>query len=170
MPTWTTKPDPSRDGHTYRIVRTPAHGTLNAVVTSTDLVGCYTHYHHHRTIPCEDSPDCPACKEGLPYRWHGYVSAVLIPTWEPVILEVTSAAGAALITCYEATGNLRGVQLAAHRPSGKPNGRVLMALKPTDPARIRLPEPPNVQQILCRIWSVPYNQPRQPYTPTDPPQ
>ena len=50
-------------GPAYPIVRTPISRPLVAIVTSPNLVGCYTHYWKGRTIPCE-GPECPLCMAG----------------------------------------------------------------------------------------------------------
>ena len=47
-------------GPAFPIVRTPPGRALRAIVTSLDLVGCFTHYYKGRTIPCEGA-GCRLC-------------------------------------------------------------------------------------------------------------
>lgn len=154
MPRWTNEPPADLDRFSFRIVRTPAAKPLLAIATSTDVCGCCTHFINSRTIPCEGPPNCPACKEGYSWRWHGYLSAVLTDTLEHVLFEFTAASSQTFKTYLTAHSTMRGCHFKATRPSGKPNGRVLIAAKPTDEQRTRLPDPPNIQQILSHIWNV----------------
>lgn len=74
MPTFTRNvPDDPR-GPSFPIVRTPPAKPLIGIITSEDLVGCYTHYYKGRTVPC-DGKACQQCidkvgihhyAEGLP--------------------------------------------------------------------------------------------------------
>lgn len=161
MPRWSNDPPADLDRFAFRIVRTPAAKPLTAIATSTDVVGCCTHFINNRTIPCEGPPNCPACTEGYSWRWHGYLSAVLTDTLEHVLFEFTAATSETFRTYLKLHNNMRGCHFKASRPSGKPNGRVVIAAKPTDEQRVRLPDPPDIKQILCHIWNVKLNSTKQ---------
>jgi hypothetical protein len=154
MPTWSTIPPPDEAPYAFRIVRTPAKGTLSAVATATEVTGSNTHFAHNRTLPCEGPDQCKLCAEGYSWRWHGYLSAVLTATLEHVLFEFTAAASDTFQNYYLLHVNMRGCWFAAHRPSGRPNGRVVITCKYADPQRMRLPDPPDVRAILCHIWNV----------------
>lgn len=157
MPTWTDTPPPGGSQFAFRILRTPADRPLSAVATSTDIVGCCTHFVRNRTIPCDGTDRCQACAEGFSWRWHGYLAAILTTTLEHFLFEFTAAASDTLSNYLKVHDQLRGCWIKAYRPSRRPNGRVVLECKPTDPAKTRLPDPPNVHQILCHIWNIPFD-------------
>ena len=159
MPNWQSFPAGPTGPYAFRILRTPATTPIDAICTCTSICGCPTHFAANRTIPCEGQPGCKLCEEGHSWRWHGYLSAILVKGLEHCLFEFTAQAAETFRT-YQLTQNaLRGCHFLARRPSGRPNGRVVIAAKPEDLNRIRLPEPPNIRLILCHIWGIPYNQP-----------
>lgn len=159
MPVWNNAPPQNTTGHPLRIVRTPATGKIKAVVTSDDVHGCPTHYISNRTIPCEGLPDCPACNQGHSWRWHGYVSCILTTTYEHVLFEFTATASDSFRNYRKIKDHLRSCLFEAKRPSGKTNGRVIISCSPFDDVQQRLPEPPNIERILCHIWGIQYVDP-----------
>lgn len=50
-------------GASFQIVRTPTGPGITAIVTSPDLLGCFTHYWKGRTMPCEGQ-GCTSCANG----------------------------------------------------------------------------------------------------------
>lgn len=156
MPHWSTTPPPAADGLALRIVRTPATRAVDAIATAPDFVGCCTHYAGNRTVPCEGPEACPWCADGHSWRWHGYLSAILTGTLEHILFEFTAAASDTFRNYYLLHGSMRACQFKAHRPSGRTNGRVLIACKRLDQQTLRLPDPPNVKKILCHIWGCQY--------------
>lgn len=156
MPLWTPEPPPQHSGYTLRIARTPAKGTLRAIITATDVTGVCTHFAKNRTIPCEGTDKCTWCAEGFSWRWHGYVSCILTDTLEHVIFEFSAAASDTFRNYLQLHGTLRGCIFTATRPSQRFNGRVVISCKPSDPQRQRLPDPPNVPKLLCHVWNVQY--------------
>ena len=154
MPIWTPEPPKDRGPYSFRIVRTPPAKPLTAVITSTDLLGCCTHFLKNRTVPCEGPDQCPACREGYSWRWHGYVACVLTQGLEHVLFECSATSSDTFRNYLQLYTNLRGCWFKAYRPSQRHNGRVVIECKYTDPAKHRLPEPPDVKRILCHIWNV----------------
>lgn len=160
MPIWTNSlpDDPATLSH--RIRRTPCGGKLLGIVTSSDLLGCNTHYFHGRTTPCE-APNCPACDQGLGWRFHAYVSALDPNSNDHFIFEMTALAAEVFVTYKKAHGTLRGCLFQAVRIGTKPNGRVTIQTKPADLQTRQLPEPPDIKSILCVLWNVPTNAAKQ---------
>lgn len=154
MPQWSSEPPEQPEGYSLRIVRTPADKPLTAIVTSTDVVGCSTHYAGNRTVPCEGSEVCKLCQDGYSWRWHGYLACILTATLEHVLFEFTAAASDTFKNYVNLHNDLRGCHFQAQRPSRRHNGRVVIACKPYDQSRVRLPDPPDVKAILCHIWNV----------------
>jgi hypothetical protein len=153
---WTHDIPPEPRGNSLPIRRTPAARPLQAIATSRDLIGCYTHFWHGSTVPCE-RPDCPACQDGLPFRWHAYLSAVDVFNHLHFIFEVT-ALGAQPFTQYrDLHGTLRGCQFIARRWRNRTNGRILIATKPADLKEVQIPEPPDLEKCMAIIWSLPSN-------------
>jgi len=159
MPQWLPTPPTPDDAVPYRLIRVPATGVVAGIVTCTDLVGCNTHYLHNRTTPCDGPGQCDACAEGYAYRWHCYASLLLTPGWEHVILELTAAASDPLRNYADHHGGPHGCRIRARRPSGRPNGRIVLECTPADLTGVRIPDPPNIQRILCHIWGVKYDAP-----------
>jgi hypothetical protein len=156
MPNWTPRPDNQDTTNALRIVRTPPGKPLTLLITSSDPVGCYTHFAANRTIPCEGSETCPWCAAGYPSRWHGYLTGLLTDTLEHVIFEYTAGASTAIENYLRANGTLRGLILTSKRATNAPNSRLLIALRPSDPARTHIPPAPNLKAHLCKIWNVRY--------------
>lgn len=150
-----TPPDDPR-GHALPIVRTPAGKKFAAVITSDDIVGCNTHFWGGKTVPCE-VPDCEACKNGMPYRWHAYCSAVLQPSGLHVLYETTALAAENLVTFRRSNGTLRGCLIDAYRWRGSANGRVIIKCERTSQALDTLPPEPNLIRCLAIIWQLPEN-------------
>lgn len=154
MPAWTNQlpPQPTHTGFTLR--RTPPDTPIRAIITCDDLIGTFTHYYHGRTTPCEP-PDCPACKDLSPARWHGYVSCLDHATREHFLFEFTSKAAEPLIEYRKAHGTLHGCFITASRPKRRRNARVEIACRPTDLTKITLPKPPDLIQAMSVIWQLP---------------
>lgn len=154
MPTFTNKV-PDADGERgLPLKRTPATGSLRAVITCFDLIGCNTHFYGGHTVPCE-SPNCEACDKGQPWRWHGWVSAIQAQTHLHFLFEFTAQAADTLKEYYILHKTLRGAIFNSERMHHRPNGRVILQIKPGDLAVLNLPEPPDVEACLRIIWHLP---------------
>jgi len=158
MPQWSDHPTSNGQLYAFRIVRTPATGSVDALCTSPGLHGCPTHFVSNRTIPCEGSDACKLCAAGHSWRWHGYVSCVLVKTNEHVLFECTAQAADTFATYLCHNPSLIGCHFLARRPSGRQNGRVIIQARTHDLSTARLPDPPNVRRILCHIWGVQYTE------------
>jgi hypothetical protein len=154
MPRWTDKPPEATGPYAYRIVRTPPDKPLTGVITTPEITGTNTHYLNHRTIPCEGADTCEACQAGYSWRWHAYVACVLSPGLEHVLLELTAPPAETLANYLAVYKTLRGCWIRTERPSKRPNGRVILQAKYTDPHKTPLPPAPDVRAILCHIWGV----------------
>jgi len=157
MPRWTNTPPKKTDQPSFRIVRTPATKTLTAIITSPDLVGCSTHFVQNRTVPCESEDTgkpCQHCAAGHSWRWHGYVSAILANSYEHILFEFTGPPSDTFRNYLLYHGTLRGCLFTSRRPSTRPNGRVIVTCKTADLTNLRIPEGPNIRNILCRVWNI----------------
>lgn len=154
MPTWTRDVPKDPRGNALPIRRTPASRPLQAIVTSPDLIGCYTHFYKGQTVPCE-APTCEACADGLPFRWHAYMTAVDVFNHLHFIFEVTAIAAKTFTEYREKHGTIRGCQFIAKRWNNRPNGRILIQTKPADLGETLIPEPPNLQKAMAILWSLP---------------
>lgn len=159
MPLFTTEPPELPDGFVFRIVRTPADRPFQAIVTCIEPVGSNTHFANNRTIPCEGYDACPLCQDGFSKRWHGYVSCLVPTTLEHCLFEFTAHAADSFKNYIDLHSTIRACVFRAFRPSKRHNGRVIIHTTPGDEAKIRLPDPPDIQRLLCHIWNVKYNQP-----------
>ena len=124
------------------------------IITSPDLVGCFTHFHKGRTIPCEQEA-CEACKAGIPFRWHAYQSAFVKETALHCLFECTAQAAEHFTDYRAAHGQIRGCQFEARRYNSKPNGRILIRCRPADLTGLYLPDPPDLVKCLGILWGFP---------------
>ncbi len=154
MPNFTNDPPKDPRGHGLPLRRCPTMKALRAIVTSSDLVGCATHYYGGRTVPCE-TKECEACLNGVPWRWHSYLSA-----WDPAnkihfLYESTARATEPFVQYRDAHGSLRGCDFRAQRMNARPNARVYVETKPADLEKIILPDAPDLIAVLSIIWNLP---------------
>jgi len=154
MPSFSFEVPDKDSGPRLHLRRTPANGSLTAIVTCHRMIGCPTHWYGHRTIPCEP-PDCPACKEGHSWRWHGYLTALNVNTNEHFLFEMTAQAADPFTKYFENHHTLRGCLFVAERLAHHHNGRVLIRYKTADLAQVKLPDPPDLIACICHIWNVP---------------
>lgn len=155
MPNWSHAPPPDPRGPSLPILRTPPNGTINAIVTSDDLIGCNTHFWRGHTVPCE-APECDACLNGMPYRWHGYIAAFKASTSVHMIFEFTAQACEAFRTYRRAHGTLRGCQFIASRWGSKPNGRVVIKTQPSGMPPNLIPTAPDLTRCMAIVWNIPF--------------
>jgi len=154
MPIFTNAPPQDDRAYSLPLARTPANGKLIGIITTHDLIGCATHWYGGRTIPCEGET-CKACLEGVPWRWHSYIAAMLKGTRHHVLLEFTAQASEKLIEYRDAHKTLRGCGITAKRLRNRANGRVMLTCTQTDLESIHLPPEPNVTKALSLIWGLP---------------
>lgn len=154
MPTWTSAAPKDPRGPSFPILRTPTSRPLIAIVTSENLIGCYTHFYKGRTIPCSGD-DCPAHQEGVPFRWHAYQSARQVSNHLHFIFECTAQASTPFTEYRDAHKTLRGCLFEAQRYNSKPNGRILIRTKPADLHGMTLPEAPDLVKCLSILWDLP---------------
>lgn len=158
MPKWSNTPPDENDGFALRILRAPADKPLIGIITSTDSIGCCTHFVANRTIPCDAPDPCKPCQDGYSWRWHGYLACIIPETLEHILFEFTARASETFKHYQTLHTTLRGCHFKAIRPSKRFNGRVVISCKPHDQTRLRLPDPPNIQKVLCHIWNIPYQE------------
>lgn len=155
MPNWSNTPPPQDKHMAFALVRTPPDRPLTAIVTSDDLIGCNTHYWGGRTVPCE-APDCRACAESMPFRWHAYMSIFDQKTRDHMLFECTARAALAFEQYRVAHGTLRGCHFLAVRPKRGRNSRVEIVTKPADLTKITLPQAPDLVRAMSVIWQIPH--------------
>ena len=165
MPTWSNSLPDRSDVKGYKLLRTPAAGTLHAIITCEKLQVCDTHYWHGRTLPCEritnatgglvnDAP-CQPCREKIGWRTHVYVSCFDCKNLQHFIFECTAPAAQPLEEYLQAAKTLRGCILYATRPKGRPNAKVHIETGTSDPLKVKLPPAPDIQDALAVIWRLP---------------
>lgn len=154
---WSTDVPEDPRGPSFPLKRTPPGGRLVAAVTSENLLGTDTHFFGGHTVPCE-KPDCEACLVGMPFRWHGYLSAIDASDNLHFLFEFTKQAGRSFKEYIKAHGSLRGCRFEATRHHSKVNGRVIITCRPVDQQKIALPKPPNIANCMAIIWNLPAGQ------------
>lgn len=154
MPIFSDTPPTDPRGPSFQIVRTPTGKPLAGIITSENLVGCYTHFYKRRTMPCERR-DCEACQAGIPFRWHAYQSALIAKTHAHVIFECTAQAAQNFVEYREQHGTIRGCWFTASRMNFAPNARIIITCQPADLREIILPKPPDMIKCLAILWDFP---------------
>lgn len=162
MPNWSNKIPESPHGPALPIRRTPANKPMEAIITSHDLIGCFTHFWKGSTHPCEGE-NCGACQEGIPYRWHAYTSAVDCFTNLHFIFECTAMSAEYLTAHRDKFASLRGCHFKAIRWNNRPNGRILIRTKMADLAERQLPDSPDLKRCMAIIWSLPIDEVQTPF-------
>lgn len=148
------RPPIEPSNQSLRLIRTPSKGTLQLLVTSDNLLGCWTHFFAGHTCPCT-APDCEACLAGAASRWHGYLSAIEGKTREHLLFELTALSAETFASYRLKQGTLRGCHVHASRVNSRPNARVHLVLKPHDLTDVDLPPAANLIAALCHIWGIP---------------
>ena len=156
MPNYSHNIPDNPDGPSLPVRRTPTSSPILAIVTSEDLIGCHTHFFGGRTVPCE-APDCDACKEGLPFRWHAYLSAVDTKSNLHFLFECTAQAAETFVQYREAYHTLRGCFFQAKRWKPRANSRVVIVTKPCKLDEVILPSPPDLVKVLAILWGISHN-------------
>lgn len=154
MPNWTNQPPADSNHGSLPLLRTPATTPLRAIITSNFLVGCDTHFYGGHTMPCE-RPNCKACLEGIPYRWHAYVAAYSPTAQQHFIFECTAQAAEPLCQYHKDHGTLRGCAIEAYRWHKRPNGRVVIKTTTSATPLGALPPAPDLAHVMAIIWSLP---------------
>jgi len=154
MPTFSSAPPETDRPKNLKLIRTPIKGQLQAMVLSDEICGCSTHFWGGRTVPCE-APNCPACDDGSPTRWHGYLVIWLPNDNIKLIWEFTEGVADTLLSYRKANGTLRGCKITASRARAVPNGRVLLKTSTCDLSKFSVPPCPEVEKILLNMWDLP---------------
>lgn len=146
-------PDRPR-GPALPIRRTPAKQPLDAIVTSSDLIGCYTHFYKGSTVPCEGD-NCKAHQEGIPFRWHAYMTCVELRSNLHFLFEVTALAAVNFTAYRDIHNTIRGCQFRAERWNRRHNGRIIIQTKTASLGDRQLPPAPNLEKCLAVLWGLP---------------
>ncbi len=150
------RPPEGGHGPGLRLMRTPSGVPFVGIITCAKVIGVSTHYYGGRTMPCQP-PECPACTDGVPWRWHGYLSCLNKKTREHVLFELTAQAAETVIQYGDQHGTLRGSVFQATRPGYRTNGRVYVQIKAWDGETIVLPDEPKILRALCVVWNLPFS-------------
>ena len=154
MNDWDDNPPGPTEFAGIRLIRVPKGMKLYGVITSTTMVGRYTHFVRRRTIPHFDQ-DCPECLTGSEARWHGYISI-----WAPTghahsVLEMTALAAAPVKAFQDRHGTIRGSDIEAQRMGNAANGPVRISIEAADHDLRKIPQPVDLRAFLCTIWRIP---------------
>ncbi len=138
------------------LTRCPIGRPITGIITCDDLVGTPTHFFHGRTMPCDET-DCPACSDGLPWRWHAYVSLWLPKSRQHILFEMTARACQPLVEYRKANGTLRGCVLRAQRVNLAPNAKVMIQTSVADQQAYVLPKSPHLLKALAILWNLDFD-------------
>jgi len=156
-PYFSAYPDEDKTGPTIEVFRVTTKPKRGLIVASHDPLGVYTHWRNNRKLPCLQHA-CDCHETGEERRWYGYLAIWQPSTCNMGILEYTKAAALPIKEYFAKHRTLRGAQIDANRRSDKPNSRLVVSIYPGRFPKDEIPKAPNRTQILCRIWSINYDQ------------
>lgn len=145
------RPSEARPARRWDIVRVKAGKAIMGVMLGHDVVGAYTHWWGGRTVPC-NGPDCSPCSKNVELRWHGYLPLYSLKTRDTSIVEFTEACVEVIDRWFSEHRTLRGCVIEIHRPGAKANGELRAKVYDGPLAKAVLPESPQVEEILMRMW------------------
>ena len=151
------QPNDGDQGMRYEILRVPAKGLSGPIITSHDPIGLYTHWTGGRTIPCIQSK-CEHCDANVSRRWYGYIIVYSQPRDRQFLFEYTASSANTIVEYFNQHRTLRGAKIEAIRHGNRPNGRLVLYLRPPVTEMERLPQAPNRVTLLSQMWSVPLDQ------------
>ncbi len=150
---FSSEPPPDPRSNALTLKRTPTGRPLKGIITSGNMVGTATHFYHGRTKPCK-TENCEPCLEGMPWRWHGYVSLFNPGSRQHILFEMTAKTVQPLLLYRLAHGTLRGCMLTAKRVNLAPNARVVITTTAADLQQYSLPNEPHLLEALSILWNI----------------
>lgn len=155
---WASAPLPS-DRKYVEIVSARPKLPVFALITSSQLIGVYTHWQpptktwdKGRTVPClGDEIFCSGCQARRSKRWKGYLGCFNRRHSKNIIVEVTAEAANACPALIDPTNDLRGKIIELERIGDKHNSPV-MARVVSPPGKVYIPAAFNVHAQLARLW------------------
>lgn len=151
MPSWSNVAPEPRDFANIRLMRVPAKGNLLGIITSEEVIGCYTHWDKSRTQPCPDKT-CTKCHEGIPRRWQAWISLVSQVTDRQIVVQVSPLAHQALDEARAKYGYLRGLLCQLSRQAPRENARIIVDTRQLPKPPDGLPPPVDIQRYMENIW------------------
>jgi hypothetical protein len=151
MPLWSTTPPDPHEFATIRLMRVPQSGSLLGLITSEEVLGCYTHWDTYRTQPCPGD-GCPLCLDGQPKRWQGYLSLQSQSTQKQVVVQITALAAQQLQQEKARYGHIRGLLADFSRVAKRPNARILVQCRQLPQPPLDLVQPVNIPKYMALIW------------------
>lgn len=152
-PFYARRPTPDRIKRKFDLVRVRAGKSIRGIMLAGDLVGAYTHYWGGRTVPCF-AGECVACKRNVEVRWHGYLPLLALKQQSIAIVEITDGCVEVFDDWYRKHRSLRGALVEVRRREGKANNPLWADLQDGPIPATNLPDPPDVQAILERMWGL----------------
>lgn len=123
------------------------------VITCTEPFECCTHFIGGRTLPCLE-PECGACDAERPKRYEAFVSGVWVRDKKHEIIRLTTNAMYQLKDRMRGVVDYRGTLLEVERRGERKNGRVVVTVADGFVESARLPERPDLEQHLLKIWRI----------------
>lgn len=137
-----------------RIIRTPAMGSLTAMILNQEPVCCAVHWCGERTVPhCSDGP-CKYCGPENPLKIECYFGAWLMQEDRVFILSITEYAAQPILWCKRDLGDLRGRVVKCRRPTQKKNGKIEVSISAVDKLAAVAPPAPDLRSHLTYVFQI----------------
>lgn len=121
---------PPRNHKLYHPILSPKpDAPVSALITSDQVLTCYTHYRDKVTKPCLRHPGCPGCVARMARRWKGFLCVVSKMTGRSCIAELTAGAVESCPALMDRNRSLRGWELSLTRRGRATNAPVTASIR-----------------------------------------
>lgn len=142
----------------YKVLTPKAGETITAIVVSSKLLGCWTHFRDGVSYPCPGDPkQCVFTHTRREPRWKAYLAALAWPNQFRCHVELTVHAVNTCLGLTDPALDLRGWVIKTSRPAGKPNGkmRAWLEVQTQSMLKVQVPQEWDVKAKLLEMWGDP---------------
>lgn len=157
MINWANSPPDDSGLPHLALKRVPARGAIKGVITTTEILGVWTHFLGRRTLPCT-TVDCPGCKAKLTKRYEAYVSLWTNSPSAHIIVALTPRAARELTDSAENPKDMRGLMIIIQRLGQRANGMLTARVESADGYTKALPPIPELRAHMLKIWGLDQSQ------------
>lgn len=146
-------PNKKTKARKYDILRTPAKGIGNLVLLGEGFRWQELHYWRGKSVPHNDHW-CEPCEFDCDLRERGYIAATPNGRIDIQILEVTDQCADEIADATARFTTLRGLVVGLGRKEEKANGKLRILFSGKQIPDQMLPQSPNVDEVMRRIWGL----------------
>lgn len=148
-----SSPKPKQRARKYDILRIPGSGAGGLILLGHAFTWHELHYWRRRTTP-HFQENCEACEHNTPIRERGYIAVTPRKKIDVQILEVTDQCEDDINAAAENLQTLRGQMVSLERMEKATNGKLRIEFIGKSIDQSLLPESPDVEEVLRRVWGM----------------